>query len=61
MIKNVLVTGFSGKLGNFVAPYLQDQGFNVTGTDIVLPKPDSENAKRGIPFVKADQIGRAHV
>ena len=56
MIKNVLVTGFSGKLGNFVAPYLQDQGFNVTGTDIVLPKPDSENAKRGIPFVKADLL-----
>ena len=56
MIKNVLVTGASGKLGNFVVPYLQDQGYNVVGTDIVLPRPDSENAKRGVPFVKADLL-----
>ncbi len=56
MIKNVLVTGASGRLGNYVAPYLQDQGYNVTCTDIVLPKPDSENAKRGLPFVKADLL-----
>lgn len=54
MGKNILITGASGRLGNFVAPYLQDKGYNITCTDIVLPKPDSENAKRGFPFVKAD-------
>ncbi len=54
MAKNILITGASGRLGNFVAPYLQDQGYNVTCTDIVTPNPESENAKRGFPFVKAD-------
>ena len=54
MAKNILITGASGKLGNYVAPYLQDLGYNVTCTDIVSPNPDSENAKRGLPFVKAD-------
>ena len=56
MVKNILITGFSGKLGNFVAPYLQDKGYNIVGTDIVLPNPESENAKRRIPFVKADLL-----
>ncbi|MCI8501906.1 MAG: NAD(P)-dependent oxidoreductase [Oscillospiraceae bacterium] len=56
MIKNVLVTGASGRLGDFVAPYLHEQGYNVTCTDIVTPRPDSENAKLGLPFVKADLL-----
>mgnify|MGYP005805551945 CR=1 FL=1 len=56
MVKNILITGFSGKLGNFVAPYLQDKGYNIVGTDIVLPNPECENAKRRIPFVKADLL-----
>ena len=56
MIKNVLVTGASGRLGNYVAPYLADQGYNVTCTDVVMPKPDSENAKRHLPFIKGDLL-----
>ena len=55
-MKNILLTGGSGRLANYVAPYLQDLGYNVTLTDIVTPKPDSENAKRGLPFVKADLL-----
>jgi len=42
-MKNILLTGGSGNLANYVAPYLQDQGYNVTLTDRVPPKPDSEN------------------
>ncbi|NLN46433.1 MAG: hypothetical protein GX153_07695, partial [Clostridiaceae bacterium] len=38
MIKNVLVTGGSGRLGNFVCPYLKSQGYNVVSTDQV-PAP----------------------
>ena len=55
-MKNILLTGGSGNLANYVAPYLQDLGYNVTLTDRVPPKPDSENAKRGFPFVKADLL-----
>ena len=44
MAKNILITGASGKLGNFVAPYLQDQGYNITCTDIVTPILKTPNA-----------------
>ena len=56
MPKNVLVTGASGNLGNYVASYLHDQGYNVTCTDIVPLPADGDNAKRGLPFVKADLL-----
>ncbi len=55
-IRNILVTGASGKLGNYVAPYLQDQGYNVCCTDVVLYPADCENAVRKIPFYKADLL-----
>ena len=48
---NVLVTGGSGRLGNFVCPYLKENGYNVASFDMVPPNPESENAKAGIPFV----------
>ena len=52
--KNVLVTGAAGRLGNFVSEYLHKKGYNVTCTDVVLPKPDSRIAKLKLPFVKGD-------
>lgn len=55
-IKNILVTGGSGRLGDYVASYLQDLGYNVACTDVVPYKPDSENATRKIPFYKADLL-----
>jgi nucleoside-diphosphate-sugar epimerase len=54
MGKNVLVTGGSGRLGNYVCPYLKEQGYNVSSFDVVAPRPDSANAKAGIPFVQGD-------
>jgi nucleoside-diphosphate-sugar epimerase len=56
MAKNVLVTGSSGNLGNYVCGYLKEVGFNVAGFDVVPPKPDSPNAKAGIPFVQGDLL-----
>jgi nucleoside-diphosphate-sugar epimerase len=52
MGKNVLVTGGSGRLGNFVCPYLKEQGYNVSSFDVAPSKPDSANVKAGIPFVQ---------
>jgi nucleoside-diphosphate-sugar epimerase len=52
MGKNVLVTGSSGMLGNYVCPYLKEYGYNVCGFDVALQSPDSANAKSGIPFVQ---------
>ena len=52
--KNVLVTGAAGKLGNYVSEYLHKKGYNVTCTDVALPKPDSRIAKLKLPFVKGD-------
>ena len=54
--KNVLVTGAAGKLGNYVSEYLHKKGYNVTCTDVVLPKPDSRIAKLKLPFVKGDLL-----
>jgi UDP-glucose 4-epimerase len=51
MKKNILVTGGSGHLGNFVCPFLMENGYNVTSFDIAPQKPDSKNGKAGIPFV----------
>jgi nucleoside-diphosphate-sugar epimerase len=56
MGRNILVTGGSGRLGNFVCPYLKEQGYNVANFDQVPPKPDSPNAKAGIPFVQGSLI-----
>jgi nucleoside-diphosphate-sugar epimerase len=52
MAKNVLITGGSGMLGNFVCPYLKTKGYNVANFDMVPPKPDSALVKLGIPFVQ---------
>ena len=54
MGKNVLVTGGSGRLGNFVCPYLKEHGYNVSSFDVVPTPPDSPNAKLGIPFVQGN-------
>jgi nucleoside-diphosphate-sugar epimerase len=54
MGKNVLVTGGTGRLGGFVCAYLKEQGYNVSAFDAVSPKPDSINAKLGIPFVQGN-------
>jgi nucleoside-diphosphate-sugar epimerase len=56
MGKNILVTGGSGMLGNFVCPYLKEQGYNVSNFDTVPTKPDSANIKAGIPFVQGSLI-----
>ena len=52
MAKNILVTGGSGTLGNFVCPYLKEQGYNVANFDMAPPKPDSLLAQANIPFVQ---------
>jgi nucleoside-diphosphate-sugar epimerase len=52
--KNILVTGGQGGLGNFVCPYLKELGYNVAAFDRFPAKPDSANAKAGIPFVQGD-------
>jgi nucleoside-diphosphate-sugar epimerase len=52
MGKNVLVTGSSGMLGNYVCPYLKERGYNVCGFDVALQNPESANAKAGIPFTQ---------
>ncbi|MDR1972597.1 MAG: NAD(P)-dependent oxidoreductase [Treponema sp.] len=52
MAKKVLVTGGSGRLGNFVCPYLKEQGYNVSSFDMAPSGPDSPNVKAGLPFVQ---------
>lgn len=54
MAKNVLVTGGSGRLGNFVCPYLKEQGYNVASFDRAPSPQDSDNAKANIPFVQGN-------
>ncbi|MDR1108743.1 MAG: NAD(P)-dependent oxidoreductase [Spirochaetaceae bacterium] len=54
MGKKVLVTGSSGMLGNFVCPYLKEQGYKVAGFDVMSAGPDSANTKAGIPFVQGN-------
>jgi nucleoside-diphosphate-sugar epimerase len=54
MGKNVLVTGGSGRLGNFVCPYLKEHGYNVCSFDVAPQHPESANAKAGIPFVQGN-------
>ena len=56
MAKNVLVTGGSGRLGNYVCSYLKKQGFNVTSFDVVPTPPESFNAVEQIPFVMGDLL-----
>jgi nucleoside-diphosphate-sugar epimerase len=52
--KNILVTGGSGSLGNYVCPYLKELGYNIVSFDRFPAKPDAENIKAGIPFVQGD-------
>lgn len=56
MIRNILVTGGSGRLGSFVCPYLKGLGYNVASCDIVPPKPGTPNVEAGIPFIKVDLL-----
>ena len=56
MARNVLLTGASGRLGNFVAPYLKSKGYNVTCFDNAPQPPDSENVKLGLPFVQGNLL-----
>lgn len=56
MYKKVLVTGGSGRLGNYVSPYLKSKGYQVTNFDIQLPAPGSPNERERIPFVKGDLL-----
>ena len=54
MAKNVLVTGGSGRLGNYVCTHLKEVGYNVASFDRAPSPPDSDNLKAGIPFVQGD-------
>jgi len=56
MSKRILVTGGSGRLGNYVSPYLKSKGYQVTTFDIQLPVSGSPNDKEKIPFVKGDLL-----
>lgn len=56
MAKNILVTGGSGRLGNYVCSHLKKQGYNVVSFDVVPSPPDSFNDKEGIPFVQGDLL-----
>lgn len=48
-IKNIVVTGASGKAGQAVANHLKGNDYSVTATDVV-PAP----ADLGVPFIRAD-------
>jgi nucleoside-diphosphate-sugar epimerase len=50
MPKTVLVTGGSGRLGNYIALHLKKEGYNVATFDVVPPKPDSYVVQERIPF-----------
>jgi nucleoside-diphosphate-sugar epimerase len=50
-MKNILVTGGSGHLGNYMCPFLKAAGFNVASFDKAPQAMDSRNAKAGVPFV----------
>ena len=54
MATKVLVTGGSGRLGNYVSPYLKEQGYLVTNFDSKPTPPDSACEKANIPFVMGD-------
>jgi len=56
MAKNILVTGGSGRLGNYVCAHLKKQGYNVSSFDAVPTPPDSSNAAEKIPFVQGDLL-----
>ncbi|MDR1902647.1 MAG: NAD(P)-dependent oxidoreductase [Treponema sp.] len=56
MAKNVLVTGGSGRLGNYVCSHLKKEGCNVSSFDAAPPPPESDNVKEGIPFVQGDLL-----
>ena len=52
--KNILVTGGSGRLGNFVCPYLKSKGYNVASFDVVPTPAGSANDVENIPFVQGE-------
>lgn len=54
MAKKVLVTGGSGRLGNYVSPYLKSKGYLVTNFDQNPSPPDSACETEQIPFVMGD-------
>jgi nucleoside-diphosphate-sugar epimerase len=56
MAKNILVTGGSGRLGNYVCSHLKRQGYNVSSFDVAASPPESDNVKEGIPFVQGDLL-----
>jgi nucleoside-diphosphate-sugar epimerase len=56
MAKNVLVTGGSGRLGNYVCAHLKKMGYNVSSFDTVPPPPDSFNVQEKIPFVQGNLL-----
>lgn len=54
MGKNVLVTGGSGRLGNYVCPFLKEKGYNVTNFDVVAPAPGTACFNEKIPYIMGD-------
>ena len=56
MAKNVLVTGGSGRLGNYVCTHLKKQGYNVSSFDTVPSPPESQNVAEKIPFVMGNLL-----
>ena len=53
-IKNILVTGGTGRLGGFVCAHLKECGYNAAAFDVAPPKAESVNVKLGIPFVQGN-------
>ena len=56
MTKNVLVTGGSGRLGNYVCTHLKNSGYNVSSFDAAPTPQDSPNAIEKIPFVQGNLL-----
>lgn len=54
MPKKVLVTGGSGRLGNYVSPHLKSRGYLVTNFDVVPSPEGSACAAEKIPFVRGN-------
>lgn len=57
---NIFVTGGAGYIGSATAEALLAAGHNVTVYDSLVTG-HREAVPKGVEFIQADQIGRAHV
>lgn len=56
MSPKILVTGGSGRLGNYICPFLKNRGYRLTILDVVPPAPGSACRREQIPFVRGSVL-----